>query len=279
VKTILAWHFLHESRRQAVYFDGDPTYTGHLVEAGRIDTVEPPIVCCERGLHASRSPLDALRYAPGPIICRVELSGEVDEEADKLAASCRKVLWVADASRTLREWAIWCSERAIEAVSQLADLSDLDLKALEAGRRCNKVHHKHLVGEATAEDLKAASSAAHSAAWGAAERAAWGVARSAARSAAWSAAWSAASSAASSAAWSAASSAAWSAASSVAWSAASSAAWSAAWSAAESAARSAARSEQATKLEELLLALAPGNAQAPRPRPFPSPPAEGLKGP
>jgi hypothetical protein len=75
----------------------------------------------------------------------------------------------------------------------------------------------------------------------AAESAAWSAARSAAESAAGSAAWSAAGSAAESAAgsaaWSAARSAArsaaWSAAGSAAWSAARSAAWSAAWSAAE----------------------------------------------
>ena len=54
-----------------------PHGDGRAVVVGETLSVEEPIVLCERGLHASVKPLDALRYAPGTIVARVELSGRV----------------------------------------------------------------------------------------------------------------------------------------------------------------------------------------------------------
>lgn len=106
VSPILAWHFLQEDQKLRY-----PPYT--QVEPGQTLTVEPPLRMCSKGLHASIRPLDALRYAPGPIVCRVELSGQVLHDDDKLCAESRTVLWMADATRTLTDFSCDCVERIL----------------------------------------------------------------------------------------------------------------------------------------------------------------------
>ncbi len=253
-RSILAWHFLREDCRLGY---GD----GRLIEAGSTVTIEGDLVLCQRGMHGSIRALDALKYAPGPIVCRVLIEG-VDTEMeveyplrgkhvihragivsgdDKLCGESRTVLTMADATDALQEFACWCATAALTAERDAGREPDPSTwAAVEAKRRW-------LRNEISDEELSAAGSAAWSAAWSAASSAAWSAAWSAARSAAWSAAGSAASSAARSAAWSAARSAAESAARSAAWSAAGSAARSAAWSAAGSA--------QNAELERLLRLL------------------------
>lgn len=72
LKETEAWHFLKEDRKLQW------NHTGDLVVPGRIDEVEPEkLKLCSYGLHASEKALDALQYAPGPIICRVRLSGKI----------------------------------------------------------------------------------------------------------------------------------------------------------------------------------------------------------
>ena len=176
-KTVLAWHFL------ALPAEGTgprlPHGDNRVVRVGEALTVDPPIVLCERGLHASRRPIDALSYAPGPLVCRVRLSGEIVEGDDKLAASSRTVAWMADATRTLHEFAVWCAREAL-------------LRERQAGRepdpRCwaaLEVKERWLNGLATTEELAAASAAARAASWAASSAAAW----DAASAAAWDAAW------------------------------------------------------------------------------------------
>jgi hypothetical protein len=182
LKTIRAWHFLPEDRCLRY---GD----NRLIHKGQTLRVDCKPRLCVRGLHGSKRAIDALKYAPGPIVSLVEIGGEVIEGDDKLVGTERKTLWWADATETLHRFACWCAEKALKS----ANVTD--------ERSWNAIHVKlkWLKGEATDAELDAAASAASSAAWSAA----W----SAARSAAWSAAWSAARSAAWSAAWSAARSA------------------------------------------------------------------------
>ena len=176
---LLAWHFLPEDRR--LRFGGRT-----LVEPGQTLTVEPPLELCSRGLHASVRPIDALSYAPGPILCRVALSGEIIHDGDKVCAQHRTVLWMADATRTLHLFACDEAERALRA-TEIDDSRCFD--AIATKRRW-------IDGKATGEELAAARAAA----WAAASAAAW------------DAAWAAASAAASAAARAAASAAAWAAA-------------------------------------------------------------------
>ena len=202
-RKILAWHFLPE--------DGCLRWGAReKVKLGKVyslPTSETPELC-ERGMHGSIRPLDALQYAPGPIVCRVRLWGDVVQDGDKLVARHREVIAMADATRTLHEFAIWCAERA------LALIPTPNPRSLNALR----VKRAWLDGKATDAELTVARAAARAVAWDAA----W-AARAAARAAAWDAVWDAARDAARAAAWDAA----WAARDA----AARAAAWDAAWAA------------------------------------------------
>jgi hypothetical protein len=176
----LYWHWLNEDKRLRCG-------TKEVVEVGKTIRYDGKLVLCESGLHASEKAIDALQYAPGPIICRVSLGGEIVEGTDKVVASERTVLWMADATNTLHEFACRCAEAALKT----AKVED---------RRCWEAivtKRRWLNGEATDEELYAARAAALDAAWAAARAAA----RDAARAAAWDAAWAAARAAAWAAAW------------------------------------------------------------------------------
>jgi hypothetical protein len=163
-----AWHYLGNDGRIATYhscWNGLQPHSGEKVEAGKVYRVDGKIIPCQNGLHASKRALDGLEYASGCIISRVILSGTVVEERDKAAASERTVLWVADATKTLHEFAVWCAEQAL-------------LQEREAGRepdpRCwaaLETKRRWLTGQATDEDLHAARAAAREAAWAAAREA------------------------------------------------------------------------------------------------------------
>ena len=172
--TKLYWHWLPEDRR--LRYD-----SRQLVVAGETIKHDGPVVMCESGLHASERAIDSLRYAPGPIICRVTLGGTVIDGKDKSVASERNVLWMADATNTLHEFACLCAEDSLRT----AKVEDVRCwQAIETKR-------KWLRGEATDDELTAARAAA----WAAASAAAWDAARdacdaawAAARAAAWAAA-------------------------------------------------------------------------------------------
>ena len=98
MKKIEAWHFLPVDRKLRHGDNREP-------RAGETLTVSPArLRLCEHGLHASKKPLDALYYAPGPIACRVELSGKVLQGTWGLCASERTILWWVDATEVLRKF-------------------------------------------------------------------------------------------------------------------------------------------------------------------------------
>lgn len=178
----LYWHFLPA--------DGRMTHTNKLVEVGKTYRIEDEPVLCKRGLHASARALDALKYAPGPVVCRVTLGGTIIHGDDKSVAQERTVLAMADATDVLHEFACRCAEQALALVEETDPRS---VEAIATKRRW-------LQGEATDEELAAARAAAWAAwaawdaargvAWGAARAAAWAAARDAvqaARAAAWAA--------------------------------------------------------------------------------------------
>ena len=189
--SVMAWHFVADTLR-----DGQPVPTDGV-------WLESPgeIVICTSGLHASRDPFDALQYAPGEVLCRVEMDGDIVEQPDKLVARRRRIIARADATDALRYFA------RLQALSvvHLWDAPDMVLDYL-------------MTGDEAIRD--AARDAAWAAAWDAAWDAAWAAARDAARNAAWAAARAAARDAARSAAWAAARNAARDAAWDAAWAAA-----------------------------------------------------------
>lgn len=166
---MLAWHFLPADMRLA---NGDR----RLVVDGETLTVEGEVVLCKRGLHASESPLDALVWAQGPVLCRVELSGTIVRDIDKAAASSRTCVWHVDATKALRRFAVACARRALE--HECAAGREPDLRSWAA---CD-VAERHARGDATDDELAAARDAAWYAAWDvwdAAVDAAWASARAA----------------------------------------------------------------------------------------------------
>jgi len=167
MKTELGWHFARANNRLN-YDDGRP------IIIGETHTVQGQLKLCEWGLHASSRILDALQYAPGPVIYRVRLSGEILIGDDKMCAPLRTYLWGYDATGILRAFARRC---ALDVV-HLWDPPGVVLKYLKTG-------DESLRAAAEAAAWAAARDAARAAAWAAVRAAAWDAARDAARVAAW----------------------------------------------------------------------------------------------
>jgi len=158
-KPIKAWHFVAKDKRLGY---GD----NRLVETGKTYSVDNPegIELCRYGMHASLCALDALDYAPGPIICRVELSGRIIHGDDKLVAEHRKVLWMADASKSLYKFA--CNEAyATLWVTQCKDQQLWDAIQAKHDWLNGKISSRELSAAAKCAALSAACSATHSAAY------------------------------------------------------------------------------------------------------------------
>lgn len=179
---IRAYHFFGERLR-----DGRPV----PADGERLTAYDQPLKLCSYGLHASRHPADALRYAPGSNLALVDLSGDVLEGDDKLCASERTIIARIDATPLLRQFA---REQAL-SVLHLWDAPGVVRRYLETGDESLRV-----AAWAAAWDTEAAAKIAWTAAWtaeGAADcaaawDAAWAAARAASRDAADCAAWNAA---------------------------------------------------------------------------------------
>lgn len=161
-----AWHFLTEDRKMRY---GD----NRQLSPGRVIKVSPDgLSLCEYGLYASINPLDALRNAPGPIVCWVKIGGEILYGDDKLCASERTILWWFDATEVLRKFALLCAldvidlwEDAPDVVKQYLKMGEEDIRAeVEAKAKAKNR------GEVVIEDKIWDSAEDKIAAWGTA----WG---------------------------------------------------------------------------------------------------------
>ena len=170
-KKIKAWWFAARDSDGKVRL---PHGDGREVVVGETLSVDGEIVACQNGLHASVRAIDALQYAPGAVVCRVEVWGDLSKESDKIAGRHRKVLWMADADSALRHFACDCAEDACR-VAKLTD--ERSINAIRVARL-------YADGKATSDELVAARAAV----WVAARAAGWVAARAAARDAAWFAA-------------------------------------------------------------------------------------------
>ena len=157
---LIGWHF---STGRLGYGDDREIVIGETHE------VSGPLELCARGLHASEQILDALGYAPGSILCRVRLHGEILRGEDKACATRRTYLTKIDATGILREFARKCALDVIH----LWDAPNVVKQFLETGDYT----------------LRAAT-------WAAASDVAWDTARVVASDAAWAAAMAATSDAA-----------------------------------------------------------------------------------
>ena len=204
---ILAWHFLPEDRHIR-------WGTKEEVKVGQTLKVDGPLRMCRWGLHASGRAIDALKYAPGTIACRVRLSGQIIVSIDKVVASERTCLAMIDAKEILRQYTRACALSVIhlwKAPQIVIDYLCTGDESIRAAARA------------------AAWDAAQDAAWGAAYEAArastydasrdttWYATRDAARAAAVSAAWNASQDAAVATTWEPTRATAWHAAHDVTW--------------------------------------------------------------
>ncbi len=96
-----AWHFIRrdENGIDRLRDGSEAPKDGEWLE------YSGPLVMCESGLHFSRHPFDALLYAPGEILCLVEVGGEVIEGEDKGVCSRRKIIARKDATEGIRYFA------------------------------------------------------------------------------------------------------------------------------------------------------------------------------
>ena len=169
------WYFATENRKLRY---GD----NRLIEIGKTHRVRGTLALCNHGLHASIKPLDALAYAPGPIVYRVQLHGEILADDNKACAKARTYLAGGiDASEELRSFARWCALQVVH----LWECPPIVKQYLETG-------DESIRDAARAAARDAAWDAARAAAWDAARAAAWDAARDAAWDAARDAAWDAA---------------------------------------------------------------------------------------
>ena len=246
MKTIKGWWFAKEDKQLA---NGD----NRKIKVGITHKVTGNIIPCEHGLHLSPKIIDALLYAPGPIIYKVEGSGKIvphGNPIDKYACSERTYISGGfDSSEILRKFARLCALDVIH----LWDAPQVVVEYLKTGNEDIRDAARAAAWDAA---RYAARAAARDAEWDAARAAAW----DAARDAAWDAAWDAARAAARDAAWDAARAAARDAARAAARDAArdaaGAAAWAAAWDAARDAAWDAAWYAARAKQNERLTAMA-----------------------
>lgn len=189
-ETVLAWHFVGLRDGKPVLRDGRP-----LPPVGRWLTHKGKLALCESGLHASILAIDALKYAPGPIACRVECGGRTLRDLDKIVARKRRVIGATDTTEVLRVFARRCALDVLPMWSE-PGAPDVVRRYLDTGDEA-------LLGTAWEAARDAAKSAVRTASWEAARAAR--VAGSASWCPAWQAARSTASIASRAVAWEAAS--------------------------------------------------------------------------
>ena len=144
-KTVLAWHFLPDDR--LTRFSRLPVREGETI------SVSGPLQACANGLHASLHPYDAFGYYKSFTLCRVELSGEMLTESDKLCARNRKCLAIRDVKKAVLLFAADCAERALGTVKTP------DPRSIAAVRAVREFAE----GRITKGELEAARSAARDA--------------------------------------------------------------------------------------------------------------------
>ncbi len=156
-----AWHFVGDRLRDGRPVPADGEWLEH----------KGPLVMCESGLHFSREPFDALQYAPGNVLCLVEVGGEIVETKGDNKGICtrRKIVVRMDAEELL------CYFSRMQALSVIH--MNEDLCNSEAVCDYLMTGDESLRAAARAAALDAARDAARAAAWDAARAAAWDAAR------------------------------------------------------------------------------------------------------
>jgi hypothetical protein len=189
---VLAWHFVGSALR-----DGRP-----IPPDGEVLIHPGSLEMCVTGLHASERIIDALGYAPGAMICRVECGGKVMRDTDKMICTRRTILWRVSGEALLREFARACARDVLhlwdapDVIKQYLESGDEQLRAAAMAAAWDARDAAWDARDAAwdardaAWDARDAAWDARDAAWGDARDAAWDASRAAASwTAAWAAAW------------------------------------------------------------------------------------------
>ena len=130
-----AWHFVGDSLRDGRSVPPD----------GESLTHEDDPAICVSGLHASERILDALKYAPGNVICRVACEDVLTRQEDKLVCRSRTVEWRVDGEDLLRDFA----RRVALDVAHLWDIPDEVRGFLETGNENLRIAARAAAREAS----------------------------------------------------------------------------------------------------------------------------------
>ena len=141
---MIAWHFTGNTLR-----DGSP-----IPKVGEPFIYTGEVVICKSGLHASKEPFDALRYAPGPILHKVECENIVIEQKDKFVCQKRTIIKSLDATEGL----LYFARMQALSVVHLWDAPDAILDYLMTGNAANAA-----VNSAYATNASYATNAAYAA--------------------------------------------------------------------------------------------------------------------
>lgn len=95
---MLAWYF-GTANKKLRYNDN------REIIIGKMHTVKGDPVICQHGLHGSERLIDALSYAPGPMLYRVDITRRIAQQKDKIAGQRRLYLAGFDATLLLQEFA------------------------------------------------------------------------------------------------------------------------------------------------------------------------------
>ena len=136
---------------------------------------EGEVIMCTSGLHASEQPYDALQYAPGHILHRVELDDVIDTQDDKVVARRRKIVATIDAAELLHAFA----RKQALSVIHLWNCPAITKQYLETGDVSMQYAAWSAARSAAQYAAQNAARSAADAAWSAAS--AWRAARSAAQ--------------------------------------------------------------------------------------------------
>jgi hypothetical protein len=148
---------------------------GRVANLGETHEAKGDLELCQNGMHASERLIDALAYAPGPVLYKVTLGGEIVKGDDKLCARSRTyVSGGVDISVQLRKFA----RMAALEVAHLWDMPPVVRQYLETGDE--SLRKNAVAADAAA---RAADADAYSYAYAYADAAARAAVRAAARAA------------------------------------------------------------------------------------------------
>lgn len=138
---MLAWHFVDDTLKDGDPVPGDGERLAH----------DGPARLCVSGLHASERALDALKYAAGNTICRVECEAVGERQEDKLVCGARTIAWRIDGEEVLRAFA----RRVALDVADKWDMPADVRKYLETGNETLRIAARGAAREASRAHVRA----------------------------------------------------------------------------------------------------------------------------